>query len=195
MTFSGRTWFEMSTSFLKATSYVIGLSLSVLTAACNTPATAPVGDDIPDLKAERVMYGMDTYSSSGQVRRARTHADTAYMFNRNDSSVVQLHGVMLETFDESGRRTARITARRGSLYPNTKLMVARGSVVLITSEGKRVMTEELHYEQSTHRVWSPSHTVVINADGTRQQMASFTTDDKFRSFSASGATGATGIRF
>jgi LPS export ABC transporter protein LptC len=187
-------WFEMKTNFLKTTSCVIALAACAVMSACQKPTTAPAGEEIPDLKAERVMYGMDTYSSSGTARKSRTHADTAYMFNRNDSSVVQLRGMTVEMFDVAGNRTAKVSARQGALYPDTKIMVARGNVVLITADGKRVTTEELHYDQNSHRVWSNSHTVVVNPNGSRQTMESFTTDDKFRSISATGARGSTGIK-
>jgi LPS export ABC transporter protein LptC len=161
----------------------------------NNTATAPQGEELPQLVAERVMYGVEFYSNSDGVKRARTHADTAYAFNRSDSTVMQLRGLNVQMFEEDGRKSATLTSRRGSVNTQTKAMIATGNVVLVTQQGKKVLTEELHYDPTTHRVWSTVFTTVVNADGSKQTMKTFTTDDKFRSLQATGAKGATGIKF
>lgn len=162
---------------------------------CTKPTTAPPGEDLPTLVAERVMYGVDFWSNSDGVKRARTMADTAYVFNRSDSSVLQLRGLKVFMFEESGKKSGTVTAKKGTINTQTKAMLAVGSVVLVTAEGKKVQTEELHYDPASHRIWSNVFTTVINADGSKQTMQTFSTDDKFRSLQATGARGATGIRF
>jgi LPS export ABC transporter protein LptC len=170
------------------------LVCALLSAACQKPATPTSAADPPALGAEQVLYGVDFNSSSGGVTHARTHADTAYVFNRSDSSVLQLRGLTAVMYDESGKKTATVTSRRGSINTQTRAMVATGNVVLVTSEGKRVTTEELHYDPNSKRVWSNVHTVMLNPDGSRQSMDSFTSDDTFRNFQAHGAAGSTGIK-
>jgi LPS export ABC transporter protein LptC len=188
-------WFELNVRRMNARHIAIVIYAAVTAAACQKPPVAPVGQDLPQLAAERVMTGVEFWGNSDGVNKTRTHADTALMFNRSDSTVLQLRGVRVQMFDDAGRKSGTVTAKAGSVNNQTKAMVARGNVVLVTADGKRVMTEELHYDQAAGRVWSNVHTIVINADGTRQTMDSFTSDDKFRNFQAKGAMGATGIKF
>ena len=167
------------------------LSFVLTLAACQKPATGPTGEDLPEAVAEKTMYGMETFSNS-EGRRIRTHADTAYVFGRDS---LELRGLNMQMFDESGRKTGTVTSKAGSLNSTTRSMVARGNVVLLTPDGKRIHTEQLHYDPNSKRIWSNVPTLVINPDGTRQNMKTFETDDKFRNLRATGATGATGIRF
>jgi LPS export ABC transporter protein LptC len=163
---------------------------------CQGDATTPPGEDIPDLGADRIMYGVEFFSSTGGVKRARTHADTALAFNDPDSASLHMRGVRVELFDESGARTGLVTSRSGVVNTRTNEMVARGNVVLVTSkEGIRIETEELHYNPNTHRVWSNVPSVRTNRDGTKTRTQTFEADDKFRNIRATGATGATGVVF
>jgi LPS export ABC transporter protein LptC len=166
------------------------------TTACQRAATEPPGEDLPDMEADRIMYGVEFFSNADGVKRARTSADTAFAFNNADSATLHLRNMKVEMYDENGAKSGTVTAKSGVINSRTKAMVARGKVVMVTvKEGKRIETEELHYDPNTHRIWSNVPTLTINRDGSRQTMKTFETDDKFRNFQATGARGATGIRF
>ena len=163
-------------------------------AACQTPTSGPDGGDIPELAADRVMIDMEHFSTADGIRRARLHADTALFFS--DSAAVHLRGMDIDMFEVNGAKNGSITARSGVLNTQTRAMIARGNVVLVTvQQGQRIETEELNYDPSTHRVWSNSRTVITSRDGSRQIADSFETDDKFSSVNARGARGPTGITF
>ncbi len=165
-------------------------------AACQGNTTAPPGENIPDMVADRIIYGVEFNSSSDGVKRARMHADTAFAFNSPDSATMHLRGMRIEMFDENGAKGGVVTGRSGVIDSRTKVMVARGNVVMVMSkDGRRIETEELHYDPNAHRIWSTVKTVTVNSDGSRQTANSFESDDKFRNFTAKGARGATGVVF
>jgi LPS export ABC transporter protein LptC len=97
--------------------------------------------------------------------------------------------------DDNGVRSGTVTAKSGVINSRTKAMVARGSVVLAMKDGKRILTEELHYDPNSKRIWSNVPTVTINADGSRSSAKTFETDDKFRNVRATGAKGSAGVVF
>jgi LPS export ABC transporter protein LptC len=141
------------------------LSVILLLAAACSAETAPTGTDYQALPAEMVTVGMRYYSTEGNRSTAELRADTAFEFQ--DSSGYRLRGVDLVIFDENtGEQTATLTSERGTFDRNTEAMVARGNVVLITSEGRRIETPELHYEPVTGMMWSDSTSVLIH-DGER----------------------------
>ncbi len=181
---------------MKAHRWLVITCAAALATACQKAPVGPVGEDLPALEADRVMYGVDFFSNSDGVKRARTHADTAYAFNNPDSASLHLRVLRVEIYDESGGRVGTVTAKSGVIDSRTKAMVARGNVVLIMNkDGKRVETQELHYDPNSHRVWSNVPSVIVERDGSRRTTETFETDDKFRNFRATGARGATGIKF
>ncbi|MEX2611800.1 MAG: LPS export ABC transporter periplasmic protein LptC [Gemmatimonadota bacterium] len=137
---------------------------ALLLAACNGPA-APAGTDYQELPADMVTVGMRYYSTEGDRRTAELRADTAYEFQ--DSAGYSLRGVDLKIFDEStGQQTATLTSERGTFNRNTESMIARGNVVLVTSDGYRIETPELLYDPAAGRMESDSTSVIIQ-DGER----------------------------
>ncbi len=64
--------------------------------------------------------------------RARVHADTAYIWE--DSARTVMFPVEVKLYDENGAQTANLTADEGELDSNTNRMVARGNVVLVTTD-------------------------------------------------------------
>lgn len=134
--------------------------LALVLAACSAPE-APTGTDFQDLPADLVTVGMRYYSTQGERSTAELKADTAFEFQ--DSSGYRLRGVDLVVFDDAtGERTATLTSLRGTFDKQTEAMVAMGDVVLITSDGRRIETQELHYLPSTGRMWSDSTSVLID---------------------------------
>ena len=156
--------------------------------ACQSPsttATSSEGVDLPNLAADRVLYGVDHFSFADGVKRARLHADTSYVFANSDS--VQMIGMNVDMFDEAGKPNGKVTAKAGSLNVRTREMFAKGNVVVVTQNGRRIMSEELFYNPQTHQVWSTKFTTIIEPNGTRQTTEGFRADDKFRNITGRNA--------
>jgi LPS export ABC transporter protein LptC len=148
-------------------------------AACSNPGRDPTASGYSELAAEQVMYGGLHSITSGGVRSALLRSDTLYM--RGDSSRLDLFGVHLLTYDESGRERAIVTSHTGQLFTDTERMVARGNVVVIVDGGEqRIETEELFYDPATRLIWSEVHSRYRRGDGAWATGTGFTTDDGFQ---------------
>jgi LPS export ABC transporter protein LptC len=133
-------------------------------------AVACVGEEDPvserefrDLPADQEVWDMDMDVKDLGSLRARIHADTAYIWE--DSARIVMFPVEVKLYDEFGAQTATLTADEGELDSNTNKMVARGNVVLVTTEDdRRILTEELHYDPRRSRIWSDVHTVLFEGE-------------------------------
>ena len=135
--------------------------LALVLAACGGSTEAPTGSDFRELPADMVTVGMRYYSTEGDRRTAELKADTAYEF-QDSSGAYRLRGVDLVVFDEAtGARNATLTSLRGTFDKRTEAMVAMGDVVLVTVDGKRIETQELHYVPNQGMMWSDSLTVMV----------------------------------
>jgi LPS export ABC transporter protein LptC len=116
-----------------------------------------------DLPADHVALDVDNAITEDGSLRARVIADTAYIWE--DSAKTLMFPVDLRLYDRTGGETAHLTADEGEHDSRTNKMVARGNVVLITTEGdRRVLTEELHYDPRAGRIWSDVHTVMFEGE-------------------------------
>ncbi|MGH7482111.1 MAG: LPS export ABC transporter periplasmic protein LptC [Longimicrobiales bacterium] len=158
--------------------------------ACGGDEAEPAAvADYGGMNADQVMFNLRQWLTTNGVRRAELTADTGFVFP--DSSVVELRGVHLVMYDEAGLRTGELTSREGTVNTRTESMVARGNVVVITVEGgRRIETEELHYDPASDRIWSDVRTRIIE-DGTSLTGTSFTANSSFQNVRLEGGTGRT----
>lgn len=155
-------------------------------AACNDE-TPVAGRDFQDLPADQVMFDADYDIKDLGTLRARLHADTAFVFE--DSARILWRPVDLKLYDTNGAQTAHLTSREGTLDTRTNRMVAIGNVVLITTEGdRRILTEELHYDPRTGRIWSDVPTVVFEGE-TRLEGQGFSSDEDMQNLEVFKGTG------
>lgn len=158
---------------------VVGLALALGPGACTEDGDVPVvAEDLAQIDADNVVYGMTQILSREGVREAVIEADTAYFYR--DSTAVHLRGLHMTLFQEGSRRRAELVARRGRLEPETQEMTGWGDVVLtIPDEDRRIRTEELHYSSFEERIWSDTATV-LEEGGDVTCGAAFRSDLEFR---------------
>ena len=157
-----------------------------LAAACGgSPQEPAVSGDFVPLPAD-VMTDVVFKPTTNGVQTALLRSDTVYQ--PRDSSRYDLVGVDLQTFDVTGRLSATLTAETGEYNSTGQQMVARGNVVLITQDGRRIETEELHYDPNTRRIWSDVPTTVYEGDLVMRG-TSFTADDGFNNVNIPGYRG------
>ena len=68
--------------------------------------------------------------------------------------------VRVDFFDENGARSSVLTAREGEINGRTRDMVARGHVVLESTEGTRLSTEELRFLNHDQKILVPENQLV-----------------------------------
>jgi LPS export ABC transporter protein LptC len=156
-------------------------------AACGSGSDAVAGNRFNALPADQVVFSLEMDIKEMGVLRARLHADTAYIWE--DSGLTRMFPVDLKLYDDNGGETAHLTAREGELETRTNAMVARGNVVLVSLENdRRVLTEELHYDPQSGRIWSDVHTVFFDG-GSRMEGQGFRADDRMENIEVFKATG------
>ena len=145
------------------TTAALALTLAGLLAACGGGEDPVDERGFRSLPADHIVLQMDTDIKDLGTLRARLHADTAYIWE--DSAKTLMFPVDLKLYDEDGGQTAHLTANEGELDSQTNRMFARGNVVLVTAdEERRILTEELHYDPQTGRIWSDVHTVMFEGE-------------------------------
>jgi LPS export ABC transporter protein LptC len=173
----------------------LGLIGALVSVACEPQSLEVVASAAAQaMKADQVMFGVQQYITQDGIRRGVLNADTAYVFE--DSGKVEVRKVRLNLYSESGKSAADLTSRAGTLDTRTQGMVARGAVVLTTSDGRKINTEELHYDPNTHRVWSTVTTTMVQEGGPLTGDG-FTADDQMRNIQITRPRGRVsgGIKF
>jgi LPS export ABC transporter protein LptC len=161
-------------------------------AACdgNTATPAIAKASLAD-SADQVMYGTHFNLTDKGLSRAELVADTAYFFD--DNTRIELRTLEVTFFTTSGARDAYLTALRGTYQTRGGIMVARGDVVVITEEGRRLETPELRYDQSMNEIASDS-AFVLTEPGRRLEGIGFRSDPNMQNVqilrTKSGSTGA-----
>lgn len=176
----------------------------VLLAACGQETVVPTQQDrLARMNVDQVIYGLEHVMTTGGVRKANLHGDTAYF--KDADSRVDLKGVKLDFFNETtGATSGSLTSRSGKYDMRTGAMTATGNAVLTIQgdKGPRTITsEELNYDVQGNRVWTDKAFVSKEA-GREVQGTGFESDTKFQNVtvrnprgSGPAPGGGEGIRF
>ncbi|HEY6865990.1 MAG TPA: LPS export ABC transporter periplasmic protein LptC [Candidatus Eisenbacteria bacterium] len=70
-------------------------------------------------------------------------------------NLVVARSIRVDFFDEKGQKSSELTAREGEIQQQSRDMTARGNVVLQTTEGTRMSTEELRFYNKQQKIVSP----------------------------------------
>lgn len=124
-------------------------------AACHTGTEPRVtaANALAD-SADQVMFGIRTMITNQGVLRAQLRADTAYFFDGN--SRIEVRNETTTFYTPTGQQSAVLTSREGTYQVQTGHMVARRDVVVVTTDGKRLTTSQMAYDQQANLVSSDS---------------------------------------
>lgn len=143
-------------------------------------------------QADQLLVHMEHVLTANGVVRAKVEADTTYIHSA--TQVADMRNVKVTFYDPQGNATSTLTARLGTYQLRSGDMEGRGNVVVVrTSDGGRLTTEVLRYNQAKDSVSSDQAFVFQAPD---QQLAGkgFTADPSFRTVVAIEPHG-TGGRF
>ncbi len=127
--------------------------------------------------ADQIMFGVNTYLTDQGLMKARVEADTAYMFE--DNNRVELRTLRMTFFTSTGERNAVLTSREGTYNTRLNQADARGNVILVSEDGRRLETEQLRYSQIQNTVSSDSQ-FVLTEPARRVEGIGFTSDPDLR---------------
>ncbi len=151
------------------------LTSLALVAACQETNTPPVakGRVVPD-SADQVLFGVKFFLTDGGLRRAELVSDTAYMYDENTRT--ELRVVNTTFFKVSGEKDAVLTSRTGTYNVRLGNMEARGNVVVVSTDGRKLETEHLRYDPGRNEIASDSAFVIRESNGRVTQGVGFIGD-------------------
>lgn len=90
-------------------------------------------------------------------------------------------GMFVEMFDNTGKFDSSIKSQYAKLDPKTKIWTVKYGVEIITSEGYKVNTELLFWDQKKKIVYSDKYVRITNVDGTViEGVNGFHSDEKLK---------------
>ena len=131
------------------------VSLTSVLAACDDTQGPPVANQplLPD-SAEQMMIGATFLLTDDGVRRATVKADT--LLSYDGSTRYELRKVHSVFFNPEGEQDAVLTSLTGTHNSRLGTMEARGTVVVVSKEGKTLETQQLRYDPNRNEVSSDS---------------------------------------
>jgi LPS export ABC transporter protein LptC len=134
--------------------------------ACDESGTAPRPADalLPD-SAEQLGWGVRIRLTNESVARGELLADTTYTYDNGNR--FELRVVNVTFFDGLGERDGQLTAREGTYNKRLNRLEARGNVVVVRSDGRRLETAQLVYDELRNQIFSDS-AFVLNEPPRRQ---------------------------
>jgi LPS export ABC transporter protein LptC len=139
--------------------------------------------------ADQVLIGMSHYVTSAGVPRARVRADTAYFFSPTQRA--ELRNVHITFYKAEGGESSSLTSREGTYNWRSGDMEARGNVAVVTTDGRTLRTEALHYSETKNQVTSEVP-FVFDAPDRHVSGEGFVSDPDFRDVVARHPTGTGG---
>jgi LPS export ABC transporter protein LptC len=139
--------------------------------------------------ADQVVYGLIHTLTHDGVLRARVEADSAYFYEA--SQLAELFTLTVVFFGAQGEESSTIDANEGTYRWRTAEMEARGDVVGVTPDGKRLTTTILRYDPSSDELTGPE-AFVFDEPGRHLEGTAFTADPDFSSVTATNPRGTVG---
>jgi LPS export ABC transporter protein LptC len=105
-------------------------------------------------------------------------------------NLVVARDIRVDFFDDKGARSSELVAREGEIQQLTRDMTARGNVVLTTTEGTRMRTEELHFGNQQQLITS-DRLVRVERQGDALEGVGFSSDPDLHHFEFRSQVNAT----
>lgn len=157
-----------------------------LVAACQRQGVRPTAARSPADSADQVMFKMDSYMSQDGVRKNYVVAETAYIYQA--AQKMDLRRLKVTFFDNTGRQSSVLTARQGMYSITLGSLDARGDVVVVSTDGRRLTTPHLIYDRSAMQL--RSDTIFTYVSKTEDLTGkNFTSDLEFRNVNVHQPTG------
>ena len=108
---------------------------------------------LPD-SAENVIYGGRVVLTDRGVSSGELLADTVYVYE--GGMRLELRQVHATFFTKQGQKDGVLTSRQGTYNQRLSRLEARGNVIVLAEDGRRLDTEQLVYDQQRNQIFSDS---------------------------------------
>ncbi len=158
--------------------------LTVLSAACVNDLKDIEAIDRPVDNVDRFKNIKLSYSDSARIRVVINAAamESRYDHNRLQSDNFP-EGVQVEFFDDLGRPSSWLSARKANRFPSKNLVVVRDSVVLYNVEGDTLRTDELFWNSKDGNIYTERSFRYSKKNGERIFGRKFKSDQGFKEYS------------
>jgi LPS export ABC transporter protein LptC len=175
---------------MKAPLLTVGVTVALALAACREAEQPPVTavQSAAD-SADQVMIGVRTLLTDRGVQQGELFADTAYVYD--DGSRYELRKVRTTFNTPTGAPNGTLTARRGRYDIRQHVVEGFGDVVVVTTDGKRLLSPHLRFDQTRNLVRSDSTFTLIDG-GRRHEGLGFESDPNITRFVCKAACRVTG---
>ena len=147
---------------------------SIAAGACQDQgATPPVAAKASPDTADQTLFGVRLVSSDRGVQRALMQADTAFTYE--DNTRFELRVVRTTFYTETGVKNATLTSKQGTYNVRTGNMEARGNVIVISEDGRRLDTPQLRFDPGRNEI-SGDSTFALTRPGDELYGIGFVTD-------------------
>jgi LPS export ABC transporter protein LptC len=128
------------------------LACAAVVTGCSEQGAGPAPESAGDLPDQEIRDFVLTETDQGTPVWTLYAREAATYRARN---LVIAQSIRVDFFDENGERTSELTAREGEINDRTRDMIARGDVVIQTTEGTRMSSQELRFLNAEGRIISP----------------------------------------
>ena len=167
---------------------------SVPLAALAACGRAPKQDAVAQVEAaadtaDQLMIGLTQYITENGVRKAYLEADTAFLYE--NAGRADLKKVKVTFFGPAGDTSSVVTGKVGFYDWRTGKMETREDVVVVLSNGGRLMTSVLRYDQAKNEVSTDQHYAYV-APSQNMEGDGFVTDPALSQFRTQRPKGRAG---
>ena len=161
--------------------WLVGLAVGAAAAgACTDTSTQlPAATKSVNDSAEQVMFGVYFVLTGKGVQQADLRADTGLFFD--EMSRIELKGVRTTFYRTNGVKDAVLTSKEGTYNTRGQQMEARGNVVVVSEDGRRMTSQQLRFNQLANEIASDS-AYVYSQGSQRQTGVGFRADPNLTRF-------------
>jgi LPS export ABC transporter protein LptC len=172
--------------------FVLVLMAAVAAAGCNATPEPPV-THVPSVadSAEQVILQLSTILTNQGVERGTMTADTAFVFH--DQTQFDFRKVHVAFRDSIGRPNGTMEADSGRYNMRTAVLEGWGHVIITTTDGQRLETPQLRYNQATNLISSDTSFVLTTADKNIRRGIGFTADPDLNTIHVLRAASGSGL--
>jgi len=136
---------------------LFGLLVALLAAGCSQKRSVSPAATTGELPDQEVTDFAITETDAGQQEWKLYARDAATYSARN---MIIAHQVRIDFYDDKGQQSSELVANQGEINQRTRNMTARGNVVLQTTEGTRLSSQELRFLNREQKIVVPDDQLV-----------------------------------
>jgi LPS export ABC transporter protein LptC len=138
-------------------------------------SSVPTSGELPDQEVS----DFEASETDQGVVQWKMYARSAATYRARNTVVAR--GLRIDFFGDDGQRSSTLTAHEGEMNDLTRDMVARGAVVIQTTEGTRMTTDQLRFLNKQQRIQTESF-VRVDRRGDVLTGWGFESDPELRDF-------------